>query len=154
MTSVLRDEADFVGRLSLSIARLARVLRQNESGRLPPASASMFATIVRRGPINLGDLAAAEGISPSTVTKTISRLEADRLIERVIDPADKRVHRVRLSPRGRRQIETYRSKRNAWLADQLALLDTREQAALAVALDVFERLTATEGTDPVVRPDR
>lgn len=145
------DDADFVARLSLSITRLARVLRQKDSGRLPPAAASMYATIVRDGPISLGDLAAAEGISPSTVTKIVNKLEAQGLIDRIVDPFDRRVHLVRLSARGRRSIEAYRTKRNAWLEKQLDQLDDAEKAGLATALAVFERLLARDGSDPVER---
>jgi DNA-binding MarR family transcriptional regulator len=144
-------DADFVGRLSLSITRLARVLRQKDEGRLPPAAASMHATIVRDGPISLGDLAAAEGVSPSTVTKIVNKLETQGLIDRIIDPADRRVHLVRLSARGRRHIEVYRSKRNAWLAEQIAQLDDSERAGLELTLAVFERLVASEGSDPLER---
>lgn len=144
-------DTEFVGRLSLSITRLARVLRQKESGRLPPAAASMYAIIVRDGPISLGDLAAAEGVSPSTVTKIVNKLETQGLIDRLIDPADGRVHLVRLSARGRRHIEAYRSKRNAWLAKQFAELNDAERAGLEVTLEVFEKLLAPDGSDPVGR---
>lgn len=144
-------DADFVGRLSLSITRLARVLRQKDEGRLPPSAASMHATIVRDGPISLGDLAVAEGVSPSTVTKIVNKLEMQGLIDRIIDPADRRVHLVRLSAQGRRHIEAYRSKRNAWLAKQIAQLDDSERAGLEVTLALFERLLASEGSDPVGR---
>jgi DNA-binding MarR family transcriptional regulator len=151
-----RPAADpvLVGRLSLSITRLARVLRQQETSRTTPAEAAVLATIVRDGPIALGDLAAAEQVSPSTITKIVSNLEADGQIERVIDPDDRRVHRVQLSARGRRNIDAYRSKRNAWLEKQLQLLDDDEHERLIAAVDVLERLTASEGGDPLSRIPR
>jgi DNA-binding MarR family transcriptional regulator len=68
----------------------------------------------------------------------------------VIDPTDRRVHRVQLSAQGRRTIDTYRSKRNAWLTEQLALLDDDEIDRIIGAVDVLERLTASEGGDPVL----
>jgi DNA-binding MarR family transcriptional regulator len=144
-------DEEFVSRLSLSITRLARVLRQKGPGRMPPAAASMHATIVREGPISLGDLAAKEGVSPSTVTKIVNKLESQGLIDRVIDPSDRRVHLVRLSTRGRREIEAYRSKRNAWLADQIDSLDDDERTGISVALSVFEKFVAPDGSDPVKR---
>ena len=148
-----QHDPEFVARLSLAISRLARVLRQRDISRLPPAAASMHATIIREGVISLGDLAVAEGISPSTVTKIVNKLEADGLIDRMIDPADRRVHLVRLSAKGRRNIEAYRSKRNAWLAQQISKLDRTEMAGLESALSVFERLLVTEGIDPIQRLD-
>jgi len=146
-----RPECDpaLIARLSLSVMRLARVLRQQEPSRSTPAGASVLATIVQQGPITLGDLATAEGVSPSTITKLVSKLEAEGTIERVIDPTDRRVHRVRLSARGRRGIDRYRSRRNAWLSGQLAALGEDDRAKLLSAIDVLERLTAAEGRDPV-----
>jgi DNA-binding MarR family transcriptional regulator len=138
-----------VARLSLSVTRLARVLRQQETSRTTPAAAAALATIVRQGPISLGDLAAAEQVSPSTITKIVGKLEANGLIERVIDPADRRVHRVQLSARGRRSIDVYRSKRNAWLSEQLTVLDDEAFERVIAAVDVLERLTAFEGEDPL-----
>ena len=151
-----RSAADpvLVARLSLSVTRLARVLRQQETSRTTPAEAAVLATIVRDGPLTLGDLAAAEKVSPSTITKIVSSLEADGQIERVIDPDDRRVHRVQLSARGRRNIDVYRSKRNAWLQKQLGLLDDDERSRLIAAVDVLERLTVSEGKDPVSRARR
>lgn len=138
-----------VARLSLSVTRLARVLRQQESTRSSPASASTLATIVRRGPISLGDLAVAEQVTPSTITKVVNKLEASGVIERVIDPGDRRVHRVQLSPRGRRTITAYRTKRNAWLTEQLEALDDVELDRVFAVLEVLERLTGGEGSDSV-----
>jgi DNA-binding MarR family transcriptional regulator len=144
-------DPELVARLSMSVTRLARVLRQQEPSRSRPATAAALATIVTQGPISLGDLAAAERVSPSTITKIVSALEADGVIERVIDPDDRRVHRVQLSKRGRRDIDVYRSKRNAWLSEQLTMLDDDAFTRVVDAVDVLEQLTASEGGDPVSR---
>jgi DNA-binding MarR family transcriptional regulator len=158
MTTVAASESDWhldsdvVGRLSLSITRLARILRQQDSSRLTPALASALATIVRQGPISLRDLAAAEGVSPSTITKLVARLESEELIERVVDIRDRRVHWVMLSAGGRRRIERYRVNRNAWLAEQLSGLAKPERQHLDLVLGVLERLAAVAGPDPVGKP--
>jgi DNA-binding MarR family transcriptional regulator len=145
-------DSDVVGRFSLSITRLARILRQQDSSQLTPALASALATIVRQGPISLRDLAAAEGVSPSTITKLVARLESEELIERVLDSRDRRVHWVMLSAGGRRRIERYRVSRNAWLAEQLSRLAEPERQHLGSVLAVLERLAAVAGPDPVGRP--
>src|SRR5262245_58494639 len=142
-------DPDLVARFSLSVTRLARALRQQEATRTTPAAASALGTIVKSGPITLGDLAAAERVSPSTITKIVSKLERDGVIERVIEPSDRRVHRVQLSARGKRGIDVYRTKRNAWLAEQLDALNDDDVARVVDAVAVLEQLTASEGDDPV-----
>ena len=149
MPTDLPPDPELLARLSLSVTRLARILRQQEEARPTPAAAAALATIVRDGPISLGDLALAERVSPSTITKIVSRLESDGVIERVIDPSDRRVHRVQLSPEGRRSIDLYRTRRNAWLSDQLASLDAEHRDRIGAAVELLERLTASEGADPV-----
>jgi DNA-binding MarR family transcriptional regulator len=132
---------ELVGRLRLSVARLARLLRQQDASGMTPTTTATLATVAREGPLTLGELAAAEQVAPPTVTKAIAKLEAQGLIERISDPGDRRVCRVQLTDAGHRQIEANRSRRNAWLSDQLADLSPDERDRLAAAVDVLEHLT-------------
>lgn len=132
---------EFVGRLRLSVTRLARLLRQQDVGDMTPTVAATLATIAREGPLTLGELAAAEQVAPPTVTKVTTKLEAAGLIDRIVDPTDRRVCRVELSDSGREQVEVNRSRRTAWLADRLSQLSPEEQQRLVAAVDVLERLT-------------
>ena len=108
---------------------------------MTPTMAATLATIAREGPLTLGELAAAEQVAPPTVTKVTAKLEAAGLIDRIGDPTDRRVCRVALSDAGRTQVEVNRSRRAAWLADQLSALSSDDRERLASALDVLERLT-------------
>lgn len=54
------------------------------------------------GSLRMGDLARRLGISPSTATRNLQRLEQTGLVERFTDPKDARVARVRLTEAGRR----------------------------------------------------
>jgi len=135
---------EFVGRLRLSVTRLARLLRQQDEGDMTPTVAATLATIAREGPLTLGELAAAEQVAPPTVTKVTAKLEAAGLIDRIVDPTDRRVCRVALSNAGHKQVELNRSRRTAWLADRLSLLSPDEQQRLVGALDVLEHLTTAQ----------
>jgi len=77
-----------------------------------------------REPMRLGPLARRLGISPSTLTRNLERLENDGLVAREADPQDARAQRVRRTAAGERAA--------ARVADQ----------ELAFAADVLERLGA------------
>jgi DNA-binding MarR family transcriptional regulator len=138
---------EFVGRLRLSVSRLARLLRQQDQSGMTPTMAATLATIAREGSLTLGELAAAEQVAPPTITKVISKLETAGLVDRVVDPADRRVARVALSAAGRKQVEVNRSRRTAWLADRVAELSPGERDRLADAVDVLEHLTTARRTE-------
>ena len=79
-----------VTRLRVAIARLSRRLRKHELAGLTPTQLAALSTVERNGPLRLGDLAAAERIAPSTLTRLVSALEEHGYVERHAVPADAR----------------------------------------------------------------
>ena len=88
-----------VARLRMTIARLSRWLRRHELAGLTPTQLSALATVDRIGPLRLGDLAAAEGIAPSTLTRLVTVLEERGYVERCPVPGDARASRIVLCSR-------------------------------------------------------
>ena len=139
------DPAELAGRLRLAVARLARVLRQQDESGLSPTLTVALATVAREGPVTLGELAAFERVAPPSITKVVAKLEARELVTRTVDPHDKRVYRVAITPAGQRQLDQNRTRRAAWLATRLAQLETPDIERLAAAAGVLEALTAEGG---------
>jgi len=137
----LVDTNELAGRLRFASARLIRHLRRQDEGGLGATPTAALATIVNRGPITLGELAASENLSKPSITKVVERLEHDGLIARQSDAADKRVCRVKATARGVRQLEANRARRTAWLDARLRALSAADKARLAAAIDVVEKLT-------------
>src|SRR5207237_385907 len=61
-------------RLRLSIARLARLLRQQDDSGLGPTVTAALSSIATHGPLTLGDLAARERVAPPTITKVVEKM--------------------------------------------------------------------------------
>ena len=130
--------------LRLVVTRMARRLRQHAGGGRSPSQLAMLATIERRGPMTLGELAAAEQVQPPSMTRIVASLEERQLVIREPDPNDRRIARVRISEEGTRYVESSRTRRNEYLADRLATFTNEERKRLEQALPLLERLAEWE----------
>ena len=109
---------------------------------LSASQASALATISRRGPLTVGELAKAEHVSSPMITKIAKGLEEEGLVTRTVDAADKRVTQLAITRSGERRLERSRSRKNAWLAKQLQSLSSAELEAINAVIPVLERITA------------
>jgi DNA-binding MarR family transcriptional regulator len=131
-------------RLRLSATRLARRLRQQADSGFTLTQLSALAVIDRHGPLTLGALADHERVAPPSITKVVAKLEADGLVERAIDPADRRVTYVTTTKVGRDLLAESRRRKTTWLTARIRELPPEEQARLADALDVLDHLTSLD----------
>jgi DNA-binding MarR family transcriptional regulator len=138
------SEAELASRLRLVVARLARRLRRETEGDVSPSQISALSSIARLGPLTLGELSAAEGVRPPTMTRVVACLEEAGLVSRTIDPADRRVAHVAVTSEGHRWLDRNRRRKDAFLASRLGALDSDETATLARAVELLERLAETE----------
>ncbi|HEX2274869.1 MAG TPA: MarR family transcriptional regulator [Acidimicrobiales bacterium] len=138
------SEAELAARLRLAVSRLARRLRRESVSDVTASQLSALYTIARLGPLTLGDLSAAEGVRPPTMTRVVASLEQLGLATRTIDSADRRVAHVAVTARGRQLLEASRHRKDAFLAARLRALTAEERAALDRAAELLERLAAPE----------
>jgi DNA-binding MarR family transcriptional regulator len=136
--------AQLADRVRSIITPLARQLRQHANDGLTPTLLSAIATIGRKGPITLGELAATERVSPPMISKLVGSLETQGLVSRTTDPADRRISRVALTDAGAAWLTEARARRNQWLAHRLASLGPDDIEVLAASLPVIERLLQPE----------
>lgn len=129
-----------VTRLRVALARLSRRLRRHELAGLTPTQLAALATVEQSGPMRLGDLAAIEGIAPSTLTRLITALEDSGYVQRCADPTDARASTLAVTPRGHEMLERIRSETTLVLAQSLQDLTPAQRAALAAAVPVLEQL--------------
>ena len=138
--SAVPDEAALASRLRLAVTRLHRSLRQQADGGLTPSQASALAGVERLGSPTLGELAARESVQPPSMTRIVGALEDLGHVARVVDPSDRRVARITLTPSGEDVLAHIRSLKNAFLAERVAALEPSERAALGDLTALLERL--------------
>jgi DNA-binding MarR family transcriptional regulator len=127
-------------RLRLVVARLSRRLRQEANEGATPSQLAALATVERHGPITLGDLAGHERVRPPTMTRIVAGLEDTALVRREIDPSDRRVARVTITPDGSRLLARSRNRKDAFLASLLGHLDADDLEVVERAVPILERL--------------
>ncbi len=126
--------------LRVAVTRLHRRLRQQSLGDLTPAQSSALASVNHLGAPTLGELSEREQVQPPTMTRVVTALEAAGLVVREVDPADRRVVRVRLTPSGRRTLQRIRGSKAAYLARRIDALGPDDRRALAEAVRLLEQL--------------
>jgi DNA-binding MarR family transcriptional regulator len=131
-----------------AIHLLRRLRREDDAAGLAAPQLSALSVIVFGGPVTLGQLAAAEQVRPPTITRLVADLEAQGLVTRETDPADRRVVRVSATTRGARLLEEGRARRVASLAESLRGLTPRDRAALERALPILERVARRDPPPP------
>lgn len=139
-----RTDAGLAAELRLSVVRLRRRLISERDPRndLSIGAMAVLGCLYRRGPVQIGELAAYERVRPPSMTRTVTALEADGYVERRQDESDARLVVVHLTERGRTTVLADRKRRDAWLACRLRDLNAEDRAVLRAAAPILERLAA------------
>lgn len=133
------DAAELAARLTLVLGRLNRRMVAGGQG-LSHGVLSALSSIVRFGPLRLGDLAQRERIGAPATSRIVARLETDRLVVRDGDPSDGRAVVIRATPRGEELVVRARTARTEVIAELLQSLDAGQLQSLRAALPALETL--------------
>ncbi len=125
---------------AVAIQLLRHLRRADFDAALSPARLSALSTLVFGEPRTLGELAAAQGVTPATMSRLVRGLEDDGLVERRADPGDGRAVIVAATPEGARILLQARRERVEDLAHRLAELDGPTLDELGRAAEVIERV--------------
>ena len=130
--------------LHRSAIRLLRGLRREDrAAGISPPRLSALSVIVFAGPLSLADLAAAEDVTPPTMSRIVEALVRDGLASREADPANRRMVRIAATEAGRTLLVEGRARRVRALSARLARLGESELRALMRGVEILERVTRT-----------
>ena len=116
-----------------SACRARRVRDEGGEGALTAHQARIVSYLDASDPVMVTELAEYMGVTPSTMSLNLKRLETAGFILRSRDPDDRRVVNVRLTESGRR------------VRDRLTMLDADRVDAMLRGLRPPERRRAVEG---------
>ncbi|MFO6419122.1 MarR family winged helix-turn-helix transcriptional regulator [Hylemonella sp. W303a] len=144
---VIEDVVKELGHLSLGtrLKRIGETLQAQTQAVLaahgfdqPAAHFPLLAALDRLGPLSVGDLSQAVGVSQPVVTRSLGGLEGDGVVQSETSEDDRRVRRVGLSRKGRVLVQ--RAKSAAWPAIEASVA----QACSGLKGDLLAQLTALE----------
>jgi DNA-binding MarR family transcriptional regulator len=107
------------------------------AGKIGHAQFELLSELYERGPLPVGELACAAGLSAASVSQMLDHLAAEGQVERVRSEADRRIVVAKLTRNGRRRIE---ARRKLWGARWEQALEGVDGEELEIASRVLERI--------------
>ena len=128
---------------SAAIHLLRQLRKEDDASGLSAPRLSALSVVVFGGPLTLGQLAAAEQVKPPTMTRIVTGLEKDGLVQRVGDIRDRRLTRIQATARGQKVLAAGRARRIEKLAAAVRRLDGAELAELTRGVQLLEEIVGS-----------
>ncbi|CAL9356975.1 MarR family winged helix-turn-helix transcriptional regulator [Streptomyces sp. enrichment culture] len=140
------EDVDAVTREVLTASRLlvavsARSLTAVED-RVTLPQFRMLIVLSTRGATKLVALAELLQVAPSTAMRMVDRLIATGLVDRRVNPDNRRETLLRLTPEGRRTVEEVTARRRTEIAGIVGRMSPEQRRALIDALGAFNEAGA------------
>jgi DNA-binding MarR family transcriptional regulator len=138
------------------IVALVRALRRDllrnpaedaENAGLTGPQVSVMACLVSKGPTTLTEVSRTLGMSHSTASGIVDRLQARGLVRRAQDPADQRRTRLIVTDRVTRYVQDLQAGPSGRLAAVLAKVTPREREAIRSGLKLLSSLLRSRPSD-------
>ena len=142
----MHTSTDLTAELLATAGRFRRQVRRSGGGPrigsgLPESQAELLRLVGRQPDIAVRHAAAELGLAPNTASTLVSRLCADGLLVRTVDPDDRRVGRLRLTESAQRVADESRAFRRAALGAVLSRLEPDQRERLHDGLTVLAEVT-------------
>ena len=89
--------------------------------------------------LNPSEISVRQGRSRNTISSLISDLEEEKLVERRLDPKDRRKFNIRLTEAGRERVHTHAGRHLGAIAQIFGVLKVEEQESLSRILSKLDR---------------
>jgi DNA-binding MarR family transcriptional regulator len=124
--------------LAVLVEHLVGELWWRVSSELPSelsrTSASILKYLREHGPERVTSLAAREQVAQPTMSVILKRLGTRGLVERRVDPGDRRATLIAITPLGLETLSERARQRSRWFASRLAGLEGDDRRAVAEAV--------------------
>jgi DNA-binding MarR family transcriptional regulator len=127
---------------SAAIHLLRQLRKEDDASGLSAPRLSALSVVVFGGPLTLGELARAEQVKPPTMTRIVTGLEKEGLVQRKGDARDKRLTHIAATAKGQKVLAMGRARRVEKLAHAVERLQRQELAELRRGVHVLREVIA------------
>ncbi len=136
--------ADLATDLFHTVGRFRRQLRRTAGGSfagVTQSQAELLRLVGRQPGISVREAAEELGLAANTASTLVSKLTADNLLVRSIDPGDRRIGRLQLTGPAQQLADQTRAARRSALGAVLNQLDDEQIDDLTKGLNVLAEMT-------------
>jgi DNA-binding MarR family transcriptional regulator len=141
----VQTRTDLAPELFAVVGRFRRQVRRLSppafGARLTESQAELIRLVGRRPDVSVREAATELGLAANTASTLVSKLSADGLLMRTVDPDDRRVGRLRLTEPAQRIADDSRAARRAALSAVLDQLSPTQVDTLTAGLEVLAEMT-------------
>ena len=138
------NHSDILETLLVSSSRLVRIAAQTTGSRTPSAIWRTLGILDTDGPMRIGELAATSRVTQPGMTRLLATMVEEELVSRIADVEDSRAWLIRITPKGRTALESWRHQIAEALGPWFADLDQGEWAILERAVQLMADRTASD----------
>lgn len=140
-------------RLIDDLISFSRLLRPRRGSGMTPQQFWLLRHLRESGPLSIGELAQALGVTTGSATVACKRLEKAGLLTRERLSEDERVVQVALTEQGCARFDALRLQRREALAAWLNVLEPREQEELQSMIDRLLEAAVAQDLEEVRKHD-
>lgn len=146
----LREQADQLLNVMTSIRRSGRLLagRPVELSTLTSSQIDLVRVVWKQPGLSVKEAAEELGLAPNTVSTLVRQLTDEHLLVRRVDPVDRRVARLVLTPAMQRKVAAFRDHRVALLSNAMSRLPPSARRRLPGLVDLLDEVAALLQEEP------
>ncbi len=137
------NHSDTLESLVVSANRLIRIAAQATGTSRPSAIWRTLGILENDGPMRVGELATASRVTQPGMTRILATMVEEELVSRIADVEDSRAWLIRITQKGRQQLNAYRKQIGDTLEPLFRDLDDTEWQTLVRATALIAARTTT-----------
>ncbi|MDH3944548.1 MAG: MarR family transcriptional regulator [Anaerolineae bacterium] len=102
-----------------------------------------------KGPIKISDLCDHMTVSMGAASQMVDRLEKLDMVDRIADPNDRRVRKIRVRTKGRRFVQANFAFSQSWMGAIPSEISSEQEAQITTALSILMQSINTNEITPI-----